>query len=688
MKIHPKWSVDLPKIRFGIRYQILLSFLIPIVFIILVGAIAYGKAASGMREKYVSSTNETMKMAAAQVDLVSAFVKAEAMRYSFDDELFRLTTGKYDDDPQARNQAADAVSANINATQTGNKYLRHIHVITKDGQRMFSTKRSMPLGFLEEYVDTMQGSSGWFDSHPLLDEKLSFQEDSDAYLFGYHAATQSKAAVIVMDISQAAMQEFLDGINLGEGSTIALVTMNGREISHRSGKALDWKDENVFAGSKTYEQIKTLIGEGVQSGTSEIHYHGEDSLLFHAVCEESGCVVCALVPLSTVTAQASEIRLITFIVVLIALLIASAVGLWITIRIQRNIKKLSDGLGEMAKGDLTVKIEADGRDEFTDLAETTSEMIYQTKSLVAKVDDAVGGVEDCANDVQNASAMLGAQSGNIAAAMSEMTEGMKQQRLHAEECVTVTDKLSDEMRAISHQISAIQGVMEETDAMISEGMSMVKTLGERAQDTTEATDSVKESVGALLVETSKINSFVETIRSLSAQTNLLSLNASIEASRAGEAGKGFAVVAEEIRNLAAESTRAAGEIKKMVEKINDQTKMSTGSVNKAREIANEQFELMKKTTQVFDRMQGSMEQLTKELEKITQTTAEADAKRLEAVESVRSISDIIGEAGENAQVVEDVLTQLQEEIMNLGVTARELGSSMDELKAEVAAFIL
>lgn len=687
MKKHPKLSMDLPKLRFGIRYQVLLSFLIPIIFIILVGVIAYNKAQSGMREKYVNSTNETMKMTAAQVDLVSSFVKAEAMRYSFDDELFRLTTGKYANDPQGLNKASDAVSANINATQTGNEYLRHIHVITKDGERMFSTKRSMPLGFLEEYLETMQGNSGWFDSHPLLDEKLSFQEN-DAYLFGYHATTQSKTAVIVMDVSQSVMQEFLDGINLGEGSTIALVTMNGREISHRSGKALDWPKESIFAGSDMYGKVKAQIAEGTTNGVSEISYHGEDSLLFYALCEEPGCVVCALVPLSTVTAEARDIRILTFIVVLIALLIASAVGLWITIRIQRNIKKLSDGLGEMAKGDLTVKIEADGRDEFSDLAETTSEMIYQTRSLVGKVDDAVGGVEDCANDVQNASAMLGAQSGNIAAAMAEMTEGMKQQKLHAQECVTVTDKLSDEMRAISRQISAIQTVMEETDAMISEGMRMVKTLGERAQDTAQATDSVKDSVGALLGETSKINSFVETIRNISAQTNLLSLNASIEASRAGEAGKGFAVVAEEIRNLAAESTRAAGEIKKMVEKINDQTKMSSGSVARAREIANEQFELMNQTTQVFDRMQGSMEQLTKELEKITQTTNEADAKRLEAVESVRSISDIIGEAGENAETVQDVLTQLQEEIIHLGVTARELGSSMDELKTEVAAFIL
>ncbi|MBQ6095650.1 MAG: hypothetical protein IJL09_09620, partial [Lachnospiraceae bacterium] len=134
--------------------------MIPIIFIILVGVIAYNKAQSGMREKYVNSTNETMKMAAAQVNLVSSFVKAEAMRYSFDDELFRLTTGKYANDPQGLNKASDAVSANINATQTGNEYLRHIHVITKDGERMFSTKRSMPLGFLEEYLETMQGNSG------------------------------------------------------------------------------------------------------------------------------------------------------------------------------------------------------------------------------------------------------------------------------------------------------------------------------------------------------------------------------------------------------------------------------------------------------------------------------------------------------------------------------------------------
>ena len=680
-----KWPVDLPKWKFGIRHQIMASFLIPIVFIILVGVIAYQKAESGMREKYVNSTTEAVEMTAGQIDLISSFVKAEVMRYAFDKELTRLTSGRYDDDPLTKNDVFDAINASINSSQTGNPFLRHVHIITKDGTRMFSTKMNTLYGFYDSYAASMEGTSGWFDSHPILDEKLKLEESKDSYIFGYHAIAQSKAAVVVIDISQTALQELLDGIDLGEGSVIGLVTMNGREITHRSGKSLDW-GETIFAGTQLYENVLGKIDEKIPAGVSEVRFHGEKCLLFHAACEESGSTICAMVPLSTVTAEAFEIRLITFAAVLVALLIAAAVGFWITFRIQKNIRKLSDGLGEVAKGDLTVKVEADGRDEFADLAQTASEMIYQTKSLVAKVDEASRGVEQSARDVQNASSLLSVQSGNISAAIAEMADGMEQQKIHARECVAVTDKLSDEMKSIAGQIDSIQGVMEETDAMIQEGMEIVDVLGEKAQDTTRATDSVKQSVDALLVETSKINSFVEVIRSLSAQTNLLSLNASIEAARAGEAGRGFAIVAEEIRNLASESSRAAGEIKKMVETINDQTRVSTGSVDKARVIANEQFELMNQATSVFGRMRSSMVTLAEELEKIASSADEADAKRREALDSVRSISEIIHISGESADMVRDVLSQLQAEIIHLDVTAGALGNSMDEMKNEVSVF--
>ena len=176
------------------------------------------------------------------------------------------------------------------------------------------------------------------------------------------------------------------------------------------------------------------------------------------------------------------------------------------------------------------------------------------------------------------------------------------------------------------------------------------------------------------------------IKNISSQTHLLSLNASIEAARAGEAGRGFAVVAEEIRNLATESAKSAGEIQKLVDGINVQTDGSVNSVDTARGIVEEQFELVNRSVGIFDDMKQSMDNLNAELYNIDQATAAADSRREEAVGAVGDISEIIGKSIENAENVKVVLQRLQKDIRNLDITAAKLGESMDELKSEVSAF--
>ena len=100
----------------------------------------------------------------------------------------------------------------------------------------------------------------------------------------------------------------------------------------------------------------------------------------------------------------------------------------------------------------------------------------------------------------------------------------------------------------------------------------------------------------------------------------------------------------------------------------------------------QQMELMQQSVGIFERMQESIAALTRELETITSSADEAEERRKEAVTAVRSISDIISDSGENAEMVKGVLASLQGQMENLDETARKLGKSMDELKMEVSAF--
>ena len=379
-------------------------------------------------------------------------------------------------------------------------------------------------------------------------------------------------------------------------------------------------------------------------------------------------------------------RSMTFSLVILACIIALLVGFLIVFSIQNNMKRISRKFGEVAKGDLTVQVTAKGKDEFRGLAASANNMIVNTKNLVNKVTGATKQLESSSHDVNEVSGVISDYSMDITQAIDEINEGMSRQSEHAQECVAKTDVLSSEIQEVSHVVEEVERLVDETEVMINRGMEIVQLLGDRARETTSITKKVGESINSLRRESEIINTFVGTITEISEQTNLLSLNASIEAARAGDAGRGFAVVAEEIRKLADDSAKAAGEIRNNVDHITGQTLNSVESAQAAENMVAAQTEAVEQVVDVFLRMQKQMSTLVEGLKAIVDSTEKADHERRSTVDAVRNISDIIEETANSAEVVRDVVNRLMESVRNLNQTADSLGQNMEELKTEISVF--
>lgn len=672
----------------GIRNKIVICFLVPIAFMIIIGVSAYQKAAEGLSEKFQESTLQTIVMTKEYIEMSCDFIKAEGLKYAFGGDVGKYLQGTVDSPIELKDIMRN-ISTDMVSSKTSISFIDNLYLIPKEGINVITTASGISnTGFFAEYREQVEKDKtieSWIDSHPFLDEKLKLSEND--YILAFEILSKAKNGCVVIDLKRSEIASLLEGVDLGEGSIIGFITENGREIVVEQ---LEEGQESRFAeGEKVFygQDFYTGIDEGELQGSEEIRFQGEKYLFIYSRSSDvEDVTVCALIPMDVVTSQAQEIRITTVVLTILASIIALIIGIMVAGGIQANMMRFSKRFGEVAKGDLTITVEAKSRDEFRSLAGSATNMITNTKNLVNKVSNATNELEKSAGSVEDVSEAINDCSQDITQAIEEIHEGIRRQSENALECVDRTDILSNELQGVNRVIEKVEALVGENENMISQGMEYVQLLGERARTTTEITSEVGSSIESLKKDYEIINSFVETITSISEQTNLLSLNASIEAARAGDAGRGFAVVAEEIRKLADDSAKAAGEIQRNVTHIMDQTESSVQNAQQAQKMVNLQGEAVEQVIKVFGDMRRQMGTLAEGLREIVTSMEKADIERRDTVQGVQSISNIIEETADRAEKVKDIAGKLLANVENLNRTADVLGDNMQELKSEISVF--